>query len=194
MEIIHINNSNDVDKLEIVRKYVEEGKDVYVLVYMVGCGACDIVHPEWNKIKQEVKEDDLLNNSNIIVVDINKEFLDHPNNTFIKDETIAGYPTLLFLGKGKKDELKASLPDSKIIVNWIKKNSLGEKQMGEKQMGGKSRKMFHKRGKMSKKRQSRKSKKRGGKWSLKYKKSINCKHPHGFSQKQHCKYGRKAKK
>ena len=25
------------------------------------------------------------------------------------------------------------------------------------------------------------------KWSLKYKKSINCKRPKGFSQKQHCK-------
>lgn len=33
--------------------------------------------------------------------------------------------------------------------------------------------------------------KKGGKWSLKYKKSINCKNPRGFSQKQHCKYGRK---
>jgi hypothetical protein len=32
---------------------------------------------------------------------------------------------------------------------------------------------------------------RGGKWSLKYKKSINCKRPKGFSQRQHCKYGRK---
>jgi septal ring factor EnvC (AmiA/AmiB activator) len=29
------------------------------------------------------------------------------------------------------------------------------------------------------------------KWSLKYKRSIDCKHPKGFSQKQHCKYGRK---
>lgn len=28
-------------------------------------------------------------------------------------------------------------------------------------------------------------------WSMKYKKSINCKKPKGFSQKQHCKYGRK---
>ncbi len=26
------------------------------------------------------------------------------------------------------------------------------------------------------------------KWSAKYKKSINCKRPKGFSQKQHCKY------
>ena len=32
---------------------------------------------------------------------------------------------------------------------------------------------------------------RGGKWSLKYKRSINCRHPRGFSQRQHCKYGRK---
>lgn len=32
---------------------------------------------------------------------------------------------------------------------------------------------------------------RGGKWSLKYKNSINCNRPRGFSQKQHCKYGRK---
>ena len=29
------------------------------------------------------------------------------------------------------------------------------------------------------------------KWSLKYKKSINCKRPRGFSQRQYCKYGRK---
>uniref|UniRef100_A0A6C0JGG1 DUF5872 domain-containing protein n=1 Tax=viral metagenome TaxID=1070528 RepID=A0A6C0JGG1_9ZZZZ len=28
-------------------------------------------------------------------------------------------------------------------------------------------------------------------WSLKYKRSIDCKNPKGFSQKQHCKYGRK---
>ncbi len=34
----------------------------------------------------------------------------------------------------------------------------------------------------------------GGKWSIKYKKSINCAHPKGFSQKQHCKYGRRTRK
>ena len=33
------------------------------------------------------------------------------------------------------------------------------------------------------------TKQTGGKWSLKYKKSINCRRPKGFSQKQHCKYG-----
>ena len=40
----------------------------------------------------------------------------------------------------------------------------------------------------------RMTKKRMRKWSIKYKKSIHCNHPKGFSQKQHCKYGRKTKK
>jgi len=39
-----------------------------------------------------------------------------------------------------------------------------------------------------------KTKKIRRKWSQKYKKSINCKRPKGFSQKQYCKYGRKTKK
>ena len=32
------------------------------------------------------------------------------------------------------------------------------------------------------------------KWSAKYKKSINCRRPKGFSQRQYCKYGRNGKK
>jgi len=35
------------------------------------------------------------------------------------------------------------------------------------------------------------SKNKGGKWSIKYKKTINCNTPHGFSQRQYCKYGRR---
>jgi hypothetical protein len=36
-----------------------------------------------------------------------------------------------------------------------------------------------------------KIKRKTRKWSTKYKKSINCNNPKGFSQKQHCKYGTK---
>jgi hypothetical protein len=41
-----------------------------------------------------------------------------------------------------------------------------------------------------KQRKSKKKGKRGGAWSAKYKKSINCRRPRGFSQKQYCKYGK----
>lgn len=37
----------------------------------------------------------------------------------------------------------------------------------------------------------KKNKTKKKKWSLKYKKKINCKKPKGFSQKQFCKYGKK---
>jgi hypothetical protein len=43
------------------------------------------------------------------------------------------------------------------------------------------------------KRMTKNKKKMGRKWSLKYKKTINCNRPKGFSQKQYCKYGRKKK-
>lgn len=41
--------------------------------------------------------------------------------------------------------------------------------------------------KQSIKRKKKQTKKRG-KWSLKYKRSIDCKRPKGFSQKQYCEY------
>jgi hypothetical protein len=41
------------------------------------------------------------------------------------------------------------------------------------------------------KRRRVKPNKKKHKWSQKYKKSINCRNPKGFSQKQYCKYGRK---
>lgn len=47
------------------------------------------------------------------------------------------------------------------------------------------------RGKRQRKSKKRgKKNKKGGAWSLKYKKSINCNSPRGFSQKQYCKYGK----
>ena len=36
-------------------------------------------------------------------------------------------------------------------------------------------------------------KKIGKKWSRKYKKSIDCNRPKGFSQKQYCKFGRRTR-
>lgn len=44
----------------------------------------------------------------------------------------------------------------------------------------------------TKKRRTTKSKKTR-KWSQKYKNSINCRRPKGFSQRQYCKYGRHKK-
>jgi hypothetical protein len=41
---------------------------------------------------------------------------------------------------------------------------------------------------------TRQQQRRHRKWSAKYKKSIDCGAPRGFSQRQYCKYGRNSKK
>ena len=49
----------------------------------------------------------------------------------------------------------------------------------------------YKKRKSNRKHPSKRNRNRKHKWSLKYKRSIDCNHPKGFSQRQHCKYGRK---
>jgi hypothetical protein len=74
-------------------------------------------------------------------------------------------------------------------VKWIEKE-LKNGEIEEKQDGGKRRKTRKTRN-IKKTRTHKKYNKKGGKWSRKYKQSINCNSPKGFSQKQYCKYGRK---
>ena len=97
------------------------------------------------------------------------------------------FPTIRFITNKGKDvenyedssvENKDRTIDS--FVDWINLKTKGPKTNEPKTKGG--NKKQHKTRKM-----------KGGKWSRKYKRSINCKRPKGFSQKQHCKYGRKGK-
>jgi hypothetical protein len=52
MEILHINNTKTVDHLN---KYIKSGKDVFILIYMEGCGPCNQVRPEWTKLEKILK-------------------------------------------------------------------------------------------------------------------------------------------
>ena len=82
------------------------------------------------------------------------------------------------------EDSEISNKDRKIdsFVEWI------QLKTGEKHITTSENKhnKTHKKAKYGKK--SRKQ--TGGKWSVKYKRSINCNRPKGFSQKQYCKYGR----
>ena len=69
-------------------------------------------------------------------------------------------------------------PNNSFSSNNGSDNQDNSGEFGQSSFGGKRR---------------RKSKK-GGKWSRKYKRSINCRRPKGFSQRQHCKYGRRSRR
>ena len=191
MVFLHIDTKNYDTKddsgetpINTLNKFITSGKNVFMLIYMEGCGPCIATRPEWKKLENTLKKE-ISNSNEIVVVDIDRVLLGKVKK--IKTQP-NGFPTIRFISN--KGAISEDFEDSKLseenkkrtidsFVKWIelKLDETSRKQMGVKQMGG------------SKKRKSKKQK--GGKWSLKYKKSINCKRPKGFSQKQYCKYTRK---
>ena len=155
---------------------------VFVLIHMEGCGPCMATLPEWKKIENVLKK--FSNRNDIAIVDIETQALHHVKN--IKNPP-SSFPTMRYITNG--GQFVETYEDSDIknkdrtidsFVEWINsktkadnnnnnKNSIKNKTAKQKQYYG------------------------GRKWSLKYKRSINCRRPRGFSQKQHCKYGRKKK-
>lgn len=166
---------------DLLNEYIsDKNKKLFVFFYMEGCGPCGQTKPEWKKIKNVLskKHDD-----NVVIVDIDQVLSNKIKN--LKSEPVA-FPTIRFISDGGK--IQEDFEDSEVenkersidaFVDWINLKSKQDQQ------GGKRRtKKINRRKRITRK-------KRSGKWSLKYKKSINCKRPKGFSQRQYCKYGRK---
>jgi hypothetical protein len=187
MHVLHINSENDEKKIGLLDKYINKGSHIFILVYMEGCGPCNATRPEWKKLESVLK-DQYMKNDNLVIVDLNKDFLPKLTKNI---GSVDGFPSMKYInnhGKtieqyenssiGKKDRSIDS------FINWIesKINTV---------VSTSSPQDVYKRLKHKKTKRKKNRKQRGGKWSRKYKLSINCSKPKGFSQKQYCKYGRK---
>lgn len=196
MVYLDINKSNyknkdpttGKNKVEKLDDYMGNKKNkVFVLFYMEGCGPCNATRPEWSKI-ENVLSKDFLNRDDVVIVSMDHELASDLKNLSTQPSS---FPTMRFMTNGGKTvenyedsniENKDRTIDS--FVEWIKAKTGEDEITVSSTKGGKKTR----RSKITR----RKSRtKRGGKWSLKYKRSINCRKPKGFSQKQHCKYGRK---
>jgi thiol-disulfide isomerase/thioredoxin len=164
MIFLHIDPTSKNTKQ--FNKLVAQGKQIFVLFYLEGCGPCNATRPEWRKI-ENILHNKYKHNNNVVVADVDQELLREIK--YLTNQP-KGFPTMLYItNKGKINEdyedcditKKDRTVDS--FIEWIE----------------------------SKVKINNRSNQKGGKWSLKYKRSINCRHPRGFSQKQHCKYGRK---
>jgi hypothetical protein len=210
MHILHIDSEKDVSK---INKHIEDGCHVFILVYMDGCGPCNATRPEWQKLDSALKSQYAKNNE-LAVIDVNKDYLANIKHI----GSIDGFPTMKYIGN--RGSVVESYEDSSInkkdrsvdsFIHWIE-NKINRavsttptsspedvyrrlakgKQHKPRSLYKKHTNKTHRHRRKSRSRsRSRINKKRGGKWSKKYKASINCSRPKGFSQKQHCKYGRK---
>jgi hypothetical protein len=164
----------------------------FILIFMEGCGPCNATRPEWKKM-ENVLNKDYLNRNDIIIASIDHQLAEGLKHLKSKP---ASFPTMRFITKSGEEvenyeDSNISNKDRTIdsFVEWVKLKS-GDKNISKSEKDNYTPKKTHKK-RHNKLLIGGTRRKRGGKWSLKYKRSINCKRPKGFSQKQHCKYGRK---
>lgn len=104
-----------------LNKYIDSGCDVFMLIYMVGCGPCNLTKPEWFKLKSSLGGQYKKNNK-LVVADVNKDFA----HLVHKIKPPNGFPTMLYVSQhGNKIE---NYEDSSIrdksrnvdsFMNWI---------------------------------------------------------------------------
>ena len=121
MIVLHIETEKDAF---MVDNLINQGKDVFILVYMKGCGPCNATRPEWEKIEPTLKSQYAKNNK-LVVIDINKDYIGKIKHI----GSIDGFPTMKYISNyGKKVEpyetstitTKDRSLDS--FINWIETN------------------------------------------------------------------------
>ena len=192
MHILHINSEKDVSKVD---QMIKQGKDVFILVYMEGCGPCNATRPEWAKIESALKEQ-YAKNDKLVVIDVNKDFMSSIKHIGKVD----GFPTMKYIGNyGKTIEsyenssVKKKDRSVTSFINWIESKI---NKMISTTPTSSAKHVFNRISKTRKhtrkpnKKSYHKKVQKGGKLTRKNKLSINCNRPKGFSQRQYCKYGR----
>ena len=144
MVFLHIDTKiyNTKDKtgmkpIDTLNNFIINGKKIFILIYMEGCGPCNATRPEWQKLKHVLNKD--IDNSNeVLVVDIDKDLLAKVKNIKIQP---MGFPTIRFISN--KGTISEDFEDSKLneeykkrtidsFVKWIqfKLNEPTKKQIG----------------------------------------------------------------
>ena len=133
MKILHIDSTTD--NINLFDEYVSQGKHVFVLIYLEGCGPCIATRPEWKKIENVLK-DKYKTNDDLVVIDVDQSLLE--KMTKLKEQP-KGFPTILYItDKGKTSE-EYNEKDEKIFRKIESFEKWIDSKM-KKQKGGKRRK------------------------------------------------------
>jgi len=190
MIIKHIKDESNAMEID---KYVNNGKHVFVLVYMIGCGPCNATRPEWSKLESSLK-DQYANKDDVVIIDVDQTLMPYVKSI----GSVEGFPTMKYIAnKGTTIE---AYEDSGVknkdrsidsFINWIESKITHNVSTNKTSS---TQHLVNRLKSANKRSHNKRSHMKGGKtkrhWSRKYKKSINCRRPKGFSQKQYCKYGR----
>jgi thiol-disulfide isomerase/thioredoxin len=106
MDFLDVKDDKALQKL---KKHYEDGMNVFVLIYMNGCGPCEETKPEWLNLKNKKWD-------NTIVAQIDKDIL--PERGVFSLEKISGFPTIRHFSKGKEEDYNDKR-NSQLFEKWI---------------------------------------------------------------------------
>ena len=115
MEFLHINSShNNAQQFD---KMVNDGKHVFVLIYMEGCGPCNATRPEWTKIKNILgQSQQKIKYPGVVVADVDQIVCN--NIKHISD--LSGFPTMRYISdRGKIVENYENDRSIDSFIKWI---------------------------------------------------------------------------
>lgn len=118
MIIIHATTEAGANE---INQHVESGKDVFMLIYMEGCGPCNATRPEWKKLESALNHQ-YKNNKRLVIATVDSKVvgsLKHAGD-------IIGFPTIIYVShNGKKIESfeSSSIKDKQrnvdCFMNWV---------------------------------------------------------------------------
>lgn len=109
MNFLDVTNENSLQQLT---KHLMNGVNVFVLIYMNGCGPCNATKPHWHNLKKKKW-------NNTIVSQIDKDLLEKKTDKdkfHLKD--VSGFPTIRHYSKEGKKDYKGER-NSKSFEDWI---------------------------------------------------------------------------
>jgi len=138
--MVFVNVNQDDDKLmNEFKTYYETVPQIFMLIYMDGCGPCNETKPEWFKLENVLKK--YKTNKKIAIMSIERQFLEKLHLKGMKEPT--SFPMMIYLHNQKAENYEdaSELPDNEkdrkidSFVKWIETKIDND---GESQMGGSS--------------------------------------------------------
>ena len=114
----HVNNAAKAAELNT---YIDNGTDVFMLIYMEGCGPCNAARPEWAKLEHSLGgQYGKKKPYKFIIADVNKDFA----HLVHKIKQPNAFPTILYVSGNKIENYEDSSINDKrrevdCFMNWI---------------------------------------------------------------------------
>lgn len=110
-------NKEDKKKIAKLNNFLQN-KEVFILIYMEGCGPCNQVRPEWKKIQNILKE--YKNRQDVAIVDIDKNYI----HFVPKILSPTSFPTIQYINLKKIENFEDSSIKTKdrsidSFIEWI---------------------------------------------------------------------------